>query len=225
LTLAYAMNSATVVTGTPGVYFQHERRTHDARDRSDISDDVEIELVVERCTDGMRRADQKEGIAICGRIHDRLGTYIAAAARSVLDHELLAETLRQTLTYKWSHDIMPAASGKGDDEAHRPHRIGLCPRKARYGGESDGARCPMEKLSARKFHRVAPASSRKTRAKQKLRMRQMTADRALPARSPWKSPRPAGGRLKTNRFFVCPEEAPMTAFAPPPPLAPMESGR
>src|SRR6266853_1917121 len=62
-----------------------------ARDRSDIADEIEIELFVERRVDHIWRTDQEERIAVRGRTHDRLGANIAAATRPVFDDEWLAE--------------------------------------------------------------------------------------------------------------------------------------
>ena len=81
----------------------------DARDRRDVADEIEIELVVERRVDRVRRADQEERVAIRGRTHDRLGGDIAAGARPVLDDELLAEPLRQPLTHQARDDVGRAA--------------------------------------------------------------------------------------------------------------------
>jgi hypothetical protein len=53
-------------------------------------------------------------------MHDRLGGDIAAGARPVLDDEWLAEPLRQPLTDQTREDVVRPASGKADDDAHRP---------------------------------------------------------------------------------------------------------
>ena len=69
-------------------------------------------------------------MAVRGCLHDRLGADVAAAARPVLDDELLAKPLREPLTEQSREDIGPAASGNADDHAHRPRRIGLRPCEA-----------------------------------------------------------------------------------------------
>jgi len=45
--------------------------------------------------------------------------------RPVLDHEWLAELLRQPLTHQSCEDVGHAPGSKADDDAHRPRRIGL----------------------------------------------------------------------------------------------------
>ena len=132
----------------------------DARDRRDVADEIEIELVVERRVDRVRRSDQEERIAVRRRAHDRLGGDIAASARPVLDDELLAEPLRQPLTDQARDDVGRAAGGEADDDAHRPRRIGLRPRDARHGRQRGSARGQMQKLSAGKFHRRPSVSRR-----------------------------------------------------------------
>ena len=103
------MNSGTVLAGTDGFTTMTLGTRHDARDRRDVADEIEIELVVERRVDRVRRTDQKECIAVGGRTHDRLGADIAAGARPVLDDEWLAEPLRQPLTDQARDDVGRAA--------------------------------------------------------------------------------------------------------------------
>src|SRR3954447_5798599 len=58
--------------------------SHDARGWRDVADEIEIEFVIERRVERIRRTDQEERIAIRGRTHDRLGANIGAAPRPVL---------------------------------------------------------------------------------------------------------------------------------------------
>ena len=89
---------------------------HDARDRRDVADEIEVELFIERRVDCIRRADQEQRIAVRGRAHDRLGGDIAASARPVLDDERLAEPLRQPLTDQARERCRFAPpGGKADD--------------------------------------------------------------------------------------------------------------
>ena len=67
------------------------RRADDAGDRREIADQVEIELVVECRIGGVAGPDHEQRVAVRGRLCGRLGADIGAAARPVLDHELLAE--------------------------------------------------------------------------------------------------------------------------------------
>jgi hypothetical protein len=101
-----------------------------ARDWRDVADEMEIELAIERGVDRIHRSDQKERISVRGRVHDRLGGDIAASPWPVLDDELLAESLRQPLSYQACHDVGGTTGGKSDNDAHGPGRIGLSPSDA-----------------------------------------------------------------------------------------------
>src|SRR5262245_2025541 len=89
------------------------RRPHDACDRRDVTDEVEIELVVESRVDRVRRTDHEEGIAVRRRTHAHFGADIGTCARSVFYDELLAESLREPLTDQARHDVGRTAGGKG----------------------------------------------------------------------------------------------------------------
>ena len=93
------------------------------RDRRDVADEIEIEIVVERRVDRDRSGDQEERIAVRGRAHDRLGADIAAGARPVLDDEWLAEPLRQPLAHQARDDV----------ESHRRGQTGTTMRTGRVG--------------------------------------------------------------------------------------------
>src|ERR1700746_4147026 len=80
-----------------------------ACDRRDVADEIETELVIERGVDGVPTADDEQRVAVRRCAHARLGADIAAAARSGLDDELLAEPLRQPLTHRTRGDVAPTA--------------------------------------------------------------------------------------------------------------------
>src|SRR5262245_6676156 len=69
----------------------------DARDRRNVSDEIEIELVVDRRVGRVRSTTEEKRVSVGRRTHDRLGPDIIPGTRSVLDDEWLAETLRQPL--------------------------------------------------------------------------------------------------------------------------------
>src|SRR5215472_12413478 len=143
------MNSGTVLAGKDGLTTITNGK---ARDWRDVTDEVEIELVVERRIDCVRRSGPQQRIAVGRRTNDRFGADIGAPARTVLNDEWLAQALRQPLAHQAYQYIRRAAGGRGDDDAHRPRRIGLRPSEARDGRERGNARGQMQKLSAGKFH-------------------------------------------------------------------------
>src|SRR6266436_312661 len=107
----------------------------DSCDRRDVADEIEIEFVVERRVDRVRRACQEQRVAVRRRLHDRLGTDIAGGTRSVLDDEWLAEALRQPLTHQARDGVSWAAGGKAHNDPHRPRWVDLRPRDAGHGRE------------------------------------------------------------------------------------------
>src|SRR5262249_116815 len=131
-----------------------------ARDRRDVADQVEIELVVERGVDRIHRSGHKERIPVRGRVYDRLGGDIASRARPILDDKLLTETLRQPLSYQARHDVGGTTGGKSDNDAHRPGRIALRPSDARDSRQCGSAGGQMQKMPpVGKFHwRPSPSS-------------------------------------------------------------------
>src|SRR5262249_19530037 len=96
----------------------------------DIADEIEIELVVERRVGRVGSTAQEERVPVSGRAHDGLGADVAPAARSVLDHEWLAKTLRKPLTDQAGRDVGRATGGEWHDQTHRPRRVGLSPSEA-----------------------------------------------------------------------------------------------
>ena len=95
------------------------------RDRFRIAQEIEIEFVVERGVDGVRRRGKQKRVAVRRRPHHRLGRDIGAAARPVLDDEGLAEPFRKPLPHQARGEVRRAARGIPDDEADRPRWIGL----------------------------------------------------------------------------------------------------
>src|SRR5215468_430069 len=77
-----------------GMHLHEKRLAMNACDRSDVADQIETELVVERGVDRVHHSGHKQRISVRGRVHDRLGTDIAGRARPILDDKLLTETLR-----------------------------------------------------------------------------------------------------------------------------------
>src|SRR5262249_21190735 len=127
------------------------------RDRGYMADEIEIEFLVQRDVDCIRRSRQEERIAVRCRAHDRLGGDVAAGAWPVLNNELLTEPLRQPLSYQTRDDVARTAGAIADDDAYRPRRIGLRPRDPRYARQCGSARGEIQKISAGKFHFEPPS--------------------------------------------------------------------
>src|SRR5262245_30188751 len=109
------------------------RHVVQGRDRRDVADEIEIELVVERRVDRVKSTDQEQRVAVGRGTHDRLSGDIAAGARTVLDDERLTEPLREPLTYQARRDVRTASGREANNDAHRPRRIALRPCDAPDG--------------------------------------------------------------------------------------------
>src|SRR6516165_2991456 len=103
-----------------GMHLYGKRVTSNARDRHDVADEIEIELVVEGGVDRVHSNASEKRIAVGGRTYNGLGGDIAGGTRSVLDDELLAEPLRQPFSYQACHDVGATSGGKSDNDAHWP---------------------------------------------------------------------------------------------------------
>ncbi len=132
----------------------HQGRAGNARDRHDVAREIEGKIAVERRIDRIRGADDKERVSVGGRIDDALSADITVGAGPVIDEEGLSQPFREPLTYNTRADVLGAASGKTDDDAHRPRRKGLRPCDMRDSRERGGPCCQMQKSTARKFHSV-----------------------------------------------------------------------
>jgi hypothetical protein len=141
------------------IYLHDKGVADDARDRCDVVDEVETELVVESGVDRVRRRHEEQRVTVRGRAHDGFGGDIGGCPGPVFDDELLAEPLGQPLTDQARGDVGGAAGGKTDDQAHRPRRIVLRSRQPRYGRQRGSARCQTEKISTGKFHLNLPPAS------------------------------------------------------------------
>ena len=82
-----------------------------------------------------------------------------AGTRPVFDYDLLAQPFRERGRDKARHLVGTAAGRPADDQSHRPRRIGLRPRHARYSRYRGSAGGQMQKLpSVGKFRFNSPSA-------------------------------------------------------------------
>ncbi|MGY4423803.1 hypothetical protein ACVWY2_006252 [Bradyrhizobium sp. JR6.1] len=101
----------------------HVRHAVEGSHRRDIAHEIELQIRVERGVDVVRRIDQQHGVAVRLGVDRSFGADIVAGARLVLDHELLAELLRQPLPDQARDDVGGAARRIANNPAHRSRRI------------------------------------------------------------------------------------------------------
>src|SRR5262245_13629261 len=81
--------------GNGWIYHHDQREANDASDWRNVAEELEVELVVKRRVDRVRRAHQEKCVAVRSCVHDRLGADVGAATRAVFYDELLAEPPRE----------------------------------------------------------------------------------------------------------------------------------
>ena len=150
------MNSGSVLAGTDEIGHQEERYAHDPRGGRDVAHEIVAEIVVEGRIDGRRHTDEKQRVAVGGRVDDDLGRDIGGGTRPVLDNELLAGPLRKPVPHQARDDVIAAGRGEPDDPAHRSDRIALGPGDARQRRKRRSARGETQEFPAGRFHGLPP---------------------------------------------------------------------
>src|SRR6516164_2292328 len=138
------------------MYLQDSRSTVDARDRRNVANEIEAEIVVECHVPRVIRTNHEERISIGRCLHYRLNGEIAASAGPVLDDDWLTEALGQPLTDQAGKRIDHATWGKAGDQSHRTRWVGLRPCGRRHGQQRGSAPRQMQKSTAAKFHDALP---------------------------------------------------------------------
>src|SRR5262245_48320189 len=134
------------------VHLQHQRLTVDQRNARDVANEIESEIAIERGVDRVRNVGIQERISIGRRLHDDLGADIAPRARTVFNHERLAEAIRQGLRDQTRADIGRPARRIAHDQTHRPRRIGLRIGEARQHRQRGSTGGELKKLAAWECH-------------------------------------------------------------------------
>src|SRR5947209_8288015 len=100
------------------MYHHHERRLDDAGDWSDVADEIEVGLVVERRIDGVCLIDQEQGVAVRCCPCDCLSRNVASSSWSVFNHKGLREALGQPLADQPRDDVGPASGRVADSQTY-----------------------------------------------------------------------------------------------------------
>ena len=107
------------------MHLHHQGASDQSGNRRDVAHEIEVEPLVERCVDGICRADQQQRVAVRERFHHRFGADVGTRARPVLNDEGLAEPFRQPLAHQACGDVGRATGRESDDQSHRPRWICL----------------------------------------------------------------------------------------------------
>ena len=144
------------------VHHHHPRGSGNACDRDDVANEIEAEVFVERHIDDIGGNNQQEGVAVGWRAHDHFSTDIGAPASAVLDHERLAQPLRQFLANEAREDVARSAGSEWSHNAHRPRGIALRPRDEWQNRQCGSGRGRMQKLAASETHPKLRRATRPT---------------------------------------------------------------
>src|SRR5262245_60384803 len=139
------------------IYPHDEREANDASDRRDVAEEIEVEPVVKRRVDRVRRAHQEKCVAVRWGTHDRFGADIGAAPWAIFDDELLAEPPREPRSDEPRKNVGRAARSRRGDDTDRPRRIALRVSEPGHCRQRGSAHDQMQKISAGKFHFEPPS--------------------------------------------------------------------
>src|ERR1700750_1891124 len=93
-------------------------------------------------------------------MRDRFGGDIAVCTRSVVNHEWIAEALRESLGHDAHTEVGCLAGGKSDDDTYRARRVGLRPCNAQGYGNRSSADGKTKNGSATNPHVPLPNNER-----------------------------------------------------------------
>ena len=122
--LASAINSESLSTPSFGLRGEHDRLLGKLDHRHEVFQRIEAHLEDVRRARHLVRRDQ-DRVAVRRALGGELEADVAAAARFVLDHDLLAEHARQVIGDGAGADVGRAAGREGHDEMDRPGRPAL----------------------------------------------------------------------------------------------------
>src|SRR6516225_1476704 len=100
---------------------RHDKgRLADARDRYNVTDEIEVEFFVEGRVNRVRQVGQQQRIPVRRRIYDRLGCDICAGTWTVLDDKGLTKPFGKPLTHQACDDVIAAGGRESHDPVHWP---------------------------------------------------------------------------------------------------------
>jgi len=99
------MNSGSVFAGKDAPHRHDIGEADEARNRYEIADEVEVQLLEQRCIYCVHGAAEDERVAVGGGSNGRLGGELAAGARPILHDNRLAKAIRQPLRHDARDDV------------------------------------------------------------------------------------------------------------------------
>src|SRR5947209_16175430 len=121
-------------------------------DWNDVTDEIEIQLVIERRINGVRRGDHQKRMTIGGGTCYRLRPEVACSAWSVFNNERLPQSFGQPLPYQACNDVGRTAGRKSNNQTHWPRRIGLRPCDPRDSGSGEAGTGKIQEPTTNELH-------------------------------------------------------------------------
>ena len=88
------MNSENGLGRERGIDHHEKGNNADTRNGRNIADEIEVEIVVDRRIDRVRRCHEEKGVSVGRCTHHDFSADIAAGAWSIVDNKRLAESFR-----------------------------------------------------------------------------------------------------------------------------------
>ena len=170
------MNSGSVFTGSARLIADDLRAGADVGDRHELLDRIEGQLLHLRRQVDVGRGREQQRVAVRRGGRDLAGAERAAGARTIFDHEGLAEFGGQMLRAEPRHHVGVAAGAERHDDGHRPGRPVRGVKRAGERGE-DGDNRQRERQTQWTIHVIphswregcfAPLDGRASRTSQRL---------------------------------------------------------
>ena len=96
---------------------------HAQHHRREIALQIKRHFRHHRDVNRTRRAGKQHGVAVRWRLHHKIGAYVGIAARTVIDHELLAQRLGEFGADGATGEIRVATGNEGHYDPHGFHGI------------------------------------------------------------------------------------------------------
>src|SRR5580704_16030488 len=146
--LASAMRSATLWMSLSGLTTSTTAPRDSNAIGAKIPLHVEGRIGIDDLIDDDGQGRQEQRVAVIGSVSDIVGGDARAAARLVLDRDLLSQQRSHALAQQAPGDVGRRAWCKADDEMDGTRRIGFRPSKVRHSRQRACAGCQMQKFAA-----------------------------------------------------------------------------
>ena len=130
------------------IHLHHQRNERNARHGCGVVHEVEMQVAVDRRVDRVGGHGKQQRVAVRRRFHRIFGSDVAARSGPIVNHDRLAEPVRQPLRHQPADDVGRAAGRNLHDQMNRPRRVVVGPGDMRHCWGRGGSRRQYEKIPA-----------------------------------------------------------------------------